>query len=370
MKCDWAQQRIISYVYGELGDEDSYELDLHVSACENCRKELQVYQALHSAMSLAPVEEPSANLLAQSRIRLEEALDQMPSPNPWVRLQTSVLGLMAQLQAAPGVAAGLAVVGFLAGGMAGHVWKKQIAQPPAAQPSALVASMNQASANQAGTTQATMIQYHTIRGGTILTGTVLTHTPQTTPQTQPVATASTSAIPQIYNVSGIVRHSDTHMVEVHYNQLVPETMEGTMDDPAVQQLLLVAARNSIDPGVQDDSVGLLAEQCREGHFCDGGPVRTALMVALRYDRDASVRAKALDGLQPYVAEDMHVRDAILESLMHDPSQQVRSAAIRMLQPVQADSSVRVVLQTLAAQDQSAEIRDASAQVLRSLPATQ
>ena len=346
MKCDWAQQKIISYVYGELGDEDSYELDLHLSACESCRKELQVYQALHSAMSLAPVEEPSANLVAQSRIRLEAALDQLPSPNPWMRLQTSVLGLMAQLQAAPGVAAGLAVVGFLAGGMAGQVWKKQLAQPPAIVASMNVARMNRASASQTGLPQAGL------------------------PQTLQVASTSAATIPQIYNVSGIVRHQDTHMVEVHYNQLVPQTIEGTMDDPAVQQLLLVATRNSIDPGVQDDSVGLLAEQCRAGHFCEGGPVRTALMVALRYDRDASVRAKALDGLEPYVAEDMHVRDAILESLMHDPSPQVRSAAIRMLQPVQADSSVRVVLQTLAAQDQSATIRNASAQALRSLPTTQ
>ncbi|HUZ05738.1 MAG TPA: HEAT repeat domain-containing protein, partial [Acidobacteriaceae bacterium] len=334
---------------------------LHLSACESCRKELQVFQALHSAMSLAPVEEPSANLLAQSRIRLEAALDQLPSPNPWMRLQTSVLGLMAQLQAAPGVAAGLAVVGFLAGGMAGQVWKKQLAQPPA-----IVASMNAASMNRVSATRISASQASTIRASASQTG-----LPQAgLPQTLQVASTSAATIPQIYNVSGIVRHQDTHMVEVHYNQLVPQTIEGTMDDPAVQQLLLVATRNSIDPGVQDDSVGLLAEQCRAGHFCEGGPVRTALMVALRYDRDASVRAKALDGLEPYVAEDMHVRDAILESLMHDPSPQVRSAAIRMLQPVQADSSVRVVLQTLAAQDQSATIRNASAQALRSLPTTQ
>ena len=126
-----------------------------------------------------------------------------------------------------------------------------------------------------------------------------------------------------------------------------------MDDPEVQKLLLMATHNETDPTVQDDSLNLLAAQCQAGHFCDGEPVRTALMVALRYDRDASVRAKALDGLEPYVAEDTHVRDAILESLLHDPSMKVRSAAIHMLQPVQADSSVRVVLQTLAHQDQNA-----------------
>jgi uncharacterized protein (DUF2336 family) len=91
---------------------------------------------------------------------------------------------------------------------------------------------------------------------------------------------------------------------------------------------------------------------------------------LRYDRDASVRAEALDGLQPYVAQDMHVRDAILEALMNDPSPQVRSDAIQTLQPVQADSSVRMVMQTLAQQDQNPMIRNASEQVLRTMPTTE
>jgi hypothetical protein len=319
MKCDLAQQHIIYYVYGELADEACHELELHVSSCGRCRTELQVYQALHQAMSLAPLEEPSANLVAQCRVSLEDALDQLPPPNLGMRLLTSVNGFVAQLRAAPALAAGLAAIGFLLGGLAGHAWRHL---PP---PPAIVASS------------------------------ALT----TAPATQ-----------QVLNVSGIVQHPDTNMVEVHYNQIVPETMEGTMDDPEVQKLLLLATHNAMDPSVQDDSVNLLAAQCRAGHFCDGGPVRTALIVALRYDRDASVRAKALDGLQPYVAQDVHVRDAILESLLHDPSPQVRSAAIQMLQPVQADSSVRVVLQTLAQRDSNPMVRTVSEQVLRSMPVTQ
>lgn len=318
MKCDWADQQVISYLYGELSDEASHDLELHLSSCERCRNELQVYQALRTAMSLAPLEEPSPNLLAKCRIRLEEALDQLPAPNPWMRLQTAIFGFGAQLRAAPGIAAGLALVGFMIGGTAGHVWKKQ---------------------------------------------------PQTALLANAAQTAS-STMSQILNVSGIVQHPDTHMVEVHYNQIVPQTMQGSMDNPDVQKLLLVATQNQMDPTVQTNSVNLLAAQCRAGHFCEGGPVRTALMVALRYDRDSSVRAKALDGLEPYVGQDMHVRDAILEALMNDPSPQVRSAAIRTLQPVQADSSVRVVMQTLAEQDQNPMIRNASEEVLRTMPATQ
>ncbi len=41
------------------------------------------------------------------------------------------------------------------------------------------------------------------------------------------------------------------------------------------------------------------------------------MVALRYDKSEAVRLKALEGLQPYVAEDMRVRDAVLEALLND-----------------------------------------------------
>jgi len=320
MKCDLAEQHIIHYVYGELGDEARHELELHVSSCERCRNELQVYEALRRAMSLVPVEEPSASLLAQSRISLEDALDQLPAPSVGMRVLTSIYGFIAQLRAAPAVAAGLAAAGFLLGGFAGHAWKKQAPVRPA------------------------------IVARAVETG--------------------VAAVPQVFNVSGIVQHPDTNMVEVHYNQIIPQTMEGSMDDPEVQKLLLMGTHNAMNPAVQDDSVNLLAAQCQAGHFCDGGPVRTALMVALRYDRDASVRAKALDGLEPYVAEDMHVRDAILESLMHDPSPGVRSAALRTLQPVQADSSVRVVLQTLAQQDQNPMIRTASEQVLRAMPATQ
>jgi hypothetical protein len=88
------------------------------------------------------------------------------------------------------------------------------------------------------------------------------------------------------------------------------------------------------------------------------------MVSLRYDQDASVRMKALDGLQPYVGQDQHVRDAVLEAVMHDPDAQVRQTAIGVLEPVQSDSSVRQVLRTVATQDTNPFIRTASFNALQ------
>ena len=89
------------------------------------------------------------------------------------------------------------------------------------------------------------------------------------------------------------------------------------------------------------------------------------MVSLRYDQDAGVRMKALDGLQKYVGQDQHVRDAVLEAVMHDPDAEVRKTAIGLLEPVQSDSSVRQVLRTVAAQDANPYIRTASYNALQS-----
>ena len=87
------------------------------------------------------------------------------------------------------------------------------------------------------------------------------------------------------------------------------------------------------------------------------------MWALRYDKSPTVRQKALEGLQPYVSEDMQVRNAVLEALLSDSDAKIRSAAIDMLQPVEADTSVRQVLSTVALSDQNPRIRTASKLVL-------
>lgn len=94
------------------------------------------------------------------------------------------------------------------------------------------------------------------------------------------------------------------------------------------------------------------------------------MVALLYDKDPTVRLKALQGLQPYVEDDTKVRDAVLESLMNDGDARVRTEAIGLLAPVEADSSVREVLHTVAAQDDNAHIRDVSQQILNAAPQIQ
>ena len=117
-------------------------------------------------------------------------------------------------------------------------------------------------------------------------------------------------------------------------------------------------------------MGLLAAECRAGHACQGAGIRDALMVVLRYDRNPGVRQKALEGLQPYVAQDIRVRDAVLEAILNDADPRIRTAAINVLEPVEADTSVRQVLQSVANSDRNPRIRLVSRQVLSRAPEIQ
>jgi hypothetical protein len=180
---------------------------------------------------------------------------------------------------------------------------------------------------------------------------------------------SNTANGAIASVSGIVQTPNSELVQVKYNRLVPETVQGSLDDPQIRQLLMLGTKLATNNDVHADSVALLASECREGHRCDVGDdgtneIRATLVSSLRTDKNAAVRLKALNGLQPYVAQDEHVRDAVLDALLYDKSSEVRTEAISMLTPVQADSSVRQVLRTVSSQDVNPAIRNASYQVLQ------
>ena len=175
---------------------------------------------------------------------------------------------------------------------------------------------------------------------------------------------------QVAGISSVVHRPNSNIVEVKYNQLVPQQVSGSMDDPQIRQLLMLASANAPSPGVRNDSVDLLAAECRAGRDCKAAGVRDALMVALRYDRNKGVREKALKGLEPFVAEDMRVRDAVLEALLNDDDPQIRSQAISMLEPVEADTSVRQVLYSVSTTDQNPHIRNVSRQVLSRVPEIQ
>jgi HEAT repeats/Putative zinc-finger len=314
MDCDTAHEQITLFLYGELPDESYHALEGHLAGCEACRQELEVARALAGAMAILPVQEPSPNLLAQTRLRLDEALDRMPRTSWLQRVRQSMLTDFSLLRTAPVAAAALLFAGMGLGGYAGFRSAQPSSQPVLPNPDAPI----------------------TIAG-----------------------------------VSGVSQRPESGLVQVEYSRVVPEVAIGPADDPAIRQLLAAGVRSPLAQGVQTSSLALLTGTCGRGPDCGRDPgLRDALMVGLRYDRNPQVRQQALAGLEPFLTEDTHVRDAVLETVLEDSDSEVRSKAISMLEAVNADSSVQQVLHTVAAQDDNPGIRRISAAVLEQRPQTQ
>ena len=329
MNCELAHERIVTAAYGELPDEQIHELERHLAGCPACQTEREQLLALKILADAHPVLEPPANLVARSRLRLQEVLDALPPMRWYQYLSQRMMNNFAILQAVPVAVCALLALGLGAGCLGGY----QFAQNRAARAAATAAARN-------------------------------------LPLPAPSGPQALGAAAEIANISSIVRQPNSQMVEVRYNQVVPQRMEGSLDDPAIRQLLMLASENSASAGVRDDSVGLLAAECRAGHSCKAAGIRDALMVALRYDKNEGVRDKALKGLEPYVAEDVRVRDAVLEALLNDPDPRIRTSAINILEPVEGDTSVRQVLHSVAYSDENPQIRTVSREVLSRVPEIQ
>src|ERR1700757_4121815 len=91
MKCEWVRENIVLHVYGELADDIRHELEQHVSRCADCAAELKGQQEFHALLledraGDPLLNDPSPNLLASSRMRLQEALETAPQGTFWSRL--------------------------------------------------------------------------------------------------------------------------------------------------------------------------------------------------------------------------------------------------------------------------------------------
>lgn len=305
MNCDWVQQNVSLYLYNELADDARHELEQHIQRCKACAAELAAQREFQAQMNALPIEEPSASFLAAARMRLQEALETTEQHRAWYqRFVFDPTAWLRQVRFSPALAAVLLLIGF-------------------------------------GSGLGTM--YSALGGRTVV-------------PPKPLQEAS------IAGITSINRTPNSNSVQINYDRILPESVEGSMGDPNIQELLRSAVRsNANNAGARIDAVDLLTSKP------DDPQVREALTYALRYDSNPGVRLKALDGLKDYVKQDIRVRNAVLDALLNDSNLGVRGGALKALEPVRADSSVRMALQQLAKEDPSAYIRTESQRELASMP---
>ena len=306
MKCEWVRENIALHVYGELADDAAHELEQHVMRCTDCAAELKAEQEFHALLSQDHAAEPTPNLLAASRMRLQEALETAEPGGFWRRLVFDPAQWLRQVSFSPALASVILILGF-AGGV-GTAYR------------------------------------------------VFAHPAVSSTTTVPAPVESS-----ITGIQSVTQQPGTNQIDIKYNTVSTQEAQGSMNDQRIQQLLLFAARNNYNSGVRMDSVDLLTQKP------DVSQVRDALIYALRYDTNPGVRLKALDGLGGFVKDDVRVRDVVLEALVNDSNPGVRTEALRLIEPVKADGSVRGVLMTLAAKDQSQYIKSQARTMLAQLP---
>ena len=170
MKCETAQENIILAHYGELPDELAGALEQHLAICDDCRHELSSLQAVEERLALLPVAEPDPNMLAQARMRLDDALDLIPPGGFFQRLRTNFSIWMGHVQSAPALATLLVGVGFLSGTLVNQyeAHKAELAKPK-------------------------------------------------------VVTVSHPNDGAVASVTGIVQSPNSELVQVNYNRVIPET---------------------------------------------------------------------------------------------------------------------------------------------------
>jgi hypothetical protein len=313
MKCEWIRENIVLHVYGELADDARHELEQHVARCADCAAELKAEQDFYALLSQDRAADPTPNLLAASRMRLQEALETTEQGKWWSRLAFDPANWLRQVRFSPALASVILILGFAAGVLTTY----KIYGSPRVSPTSGITATNNPNPN--------------------------------TPE------------PTIAGIDSITAVPGTDQVSIKYNTLSTQEKQGSLNNQQIQQLLLYAARNNYNSGVRVDSVDLLAQRSSDQQ------VRDALVYALQNDTNPGVRLKSLDALGNYVKTDTNVRDAVLRALVNDSNSGVRIEALRLIEPVKADGSVRGVLMALAAKDQSTYIKSQARTMLAQLP---
>lgn len=306
MDCKKLEELLPLYLYEEASEEERAELESHLAACPSCASSAEEWRRLRGLLDTRAPLEPSPDLLVRCRYDLEEALDHENSG--WRGLLHSGFGLW---PAGAAFRATTALAVLLAGFSIGWVLRQQ-----------------------------------TVSQTTAL------------PLEQPSWVGADLSNFRISGISRVTPDPQTGGVHITLDAERRLTLEGSLDDPRIQHVLLYAVKSYDNPGIRHDTLEVLR------HHSANPSVREALLYALRNDPNDGVRLEALQSVRE-LAWSPDVRQGILEALQKDSNPGVRVAAINVLLE-HADEEVLPALEKLAVQDANPYVRMKCANAVRDL----
>jgi hypothetical protein len=303
MNCQEIEDKLLPLLlYGELSPSEQAICDEHLTRCANCRAAREKLERFHQVLTQRPPVEASTALLAESRLALDEAIDSQQ--HGWRALWHNGLPTF-RLQPASGFALSLTLIlcGF------GLGWGLR------------------------------------------------PHAEQLTPSVPGVNNASV-ANPDLENmrISGISRVASdpqTGGVKITMDAERRVILEGSLDDPKIQQVLVYAVKSYENPGIRRDTLDALRSHADNPNF------RQALLYAMRHDPNDGVRLEALEAVCNMKSSgDVHT--ALLEAIEHDTNPGVRVAAVDALidhtDKEGCDAATAKALEHLATTDSNPYVR--------------
>jgi hypothetical protein len=310
MTCEEARKNLPLFLYGEMSFDDEELFEIHIDECAECRAALAREKAMFAALDRIEMV-PSPEALAESRAELRSRLaltDRrlQSSPGRGSNFLDKIReGFTIHFHFAPGIAqvvgaAVMLVLGFLTARMA---------------PNSLLGNFRSAGVVD----------------------------------------------PQMSSRVRYVEPVSPGRVQIILDETRQRVLSGSVDDAAIQRLLLTAAKDPSDAGLRVESVDLLKSNSQSAE------IRQALVYALEHDSNAGVRLKALDGLKQF-AEDPDTRKALTQVLLKDENPGVRTQVIDLLVQRHSDAMVGV-LQELMEKEDNGGIRMRCQKILQDMNAS-
>jgi len=294
MTCTESEQYMTLDLYGDLSPEQRVLYEAHLASCAQCRAAREQVRSLHEVLAQRPRLEASPDLLVECRQALSDALE---------RERLGWHGLL-------------------------HAWLAFLQLPPQRVVSRLAFVL-------------TLVVFGFGLGWTLRPRAerVVPSVPANL-NTSSVAEADLENM-RINDISRVAPDPQTGGVRITMDAQRRFTLEGSLDDPRIQQLLVNAVKSYDNPGIRRDTLDALRARTKIPN------VRAALLYTMEHDPNPGNRLAALDAARAMQGGD-DLRRALTNLVEHDHNEGVRVQSVDLLvDQMERQGRDEVTLATLA-----------------------
>jgi hypothetical protein len=316
MNCKEFEEYLTLDLYGDLPPGQRAPCEEHVAVCPHCQTLRKQAHAVHEILAERPRLEPTPDLLAECRQGLADALDrERLGWHGLVREWLSFLQLPPQ-RVAPRLAFALTLI--VCGFGVGWTLRPRAAAVLPSQPESATTSS--------------------------------------------LADADLENI-RINDISRVAPDPKTGDVHITMDAQRRVTLEGSLDDPRIQQLLVYAVKSYDNAGIRRDTLDALRARSKYPN------VRAAMLYTLQHDPNVGNRLAALDAVRGMQGGD-DLQQSLIEVLEHDRNVGVRVESVDLLvdqmERQGRDEAILGALGRLATSDSNRYVRLKCASALRKL----